>query len=310
MANTAVIVPDLPSSGSVTIVGPLVLTGGGITIPAASAYIWSGRSQLVSGADGTVTVKNNAGTDAAIIFGFGGTTSSFPALKRAASSTTLVARLADDSANAPFTAALGTFTNGLTVSTGNMTIPAGNAMIWSGQSQIKSISDGILNLLNNAATGFTQLQLGGTTSSFPSIKVSGTSLKFRLADDSADSAISASTGTFSGAFLYQRQVSAKTTGYSIQVSDSGTFFTNNGAGGSVAFTLPSPAAGLFYDFACTTAQTITIVASSGSIFGPGSLTGATRTILGGTGAIQYSSCRVTAFSGSNWVMNSVSGTVA
>lgn len=39
--------------------------------------------------------------------------------------------------------------------------------------------------------------LGGITSSFPAIKRSGATLAFRLADDSADTSFSASTGTFS-----------------------------------------------------------------------------------------------------------------
>jgi hypothetical protein len=60
-------------------------------------------------------------------------------------------------------------------------------------------SDGVFTLWNNANTGFTRLQLGGTTSSFPAIKVNGAALNFRLADDSADAAITAAAGTFSGA---------------------------------------------------------------------------------------------------------------
>lgn len=57
--------------------------------------------------------------------------------------------------------------------------------------------DGILAVLNAAGTAFSRLQLGGTTSSFPAIKRNAAVLNFRLADDSADAAITASTGTFS-----------------------------------------------------------------------------------------------------------------
>jgi len=58
-------------------------------------FVWNGRSTLGSAVDGNIELYNQAGTS----FGrlsFGGTTASFPALKR--STTTLQARLADDSA--------------------------------------------------------------------------------------------------------------------------------------------------------------------------------------------------------------------
>jgi hypothetical protein len=55
---------------------------------------------------------------------------------------------------------------------------------WSGSSRIKNESDGIISLYNNAINGFTRLNLGGTTSSFPGIKRNGANLQARLADDS------------------------------------------------------------------------------------------------------------------------------
>lgn len=56
-----------------------------------------------------------------------------------------------------------------------------------------SPSDGVLRFTDNAGTSFNRLQLGGTTSSFPSIKRNGTALVIRLADDSANAAIQASS---------------------------------------------------------------------------------------------------------------------
>lgn len=56
-------------------------------------------------------------------------------------------------------------------------------------SYISQSVNGIIALYNNAGTGFTLLQFGGTTSSFPAIKRSTTSLQARLADDSAFTAI-------------------------------------------------------------------------------------------------------------------------
>jgi hypothetical protein len=61
------------------------------------------------------------------------------------------------------------------------------------RSRIYSPSDGILQLVNNATTGFTGLQFGGATSSFPYLKVNGAALNVRLADDSADAPLTTLT---------------------------------------------------------------------------------------------------------------------
>jgi hypothetical protein len=50
---------------------------------------------------------------------------------------------------------------------------------------LQGISDGVMSLLSYTGTGFTRLQFGGTTSSFPALKRSTTSLQVRLADDTA-----------------------------------------------------------------------------------------------------------------------------
>jgi hypothetical protein len=56
---------------------------------------------------------------------------------------------------------------------------------WGVRSIITCSSDGNLTLKNSSGTSFSLLQLGGTTSSFPSIKRNGAAIDFRLADDSA-----------------------------------------------------------------------------------------------------------------------------
>lgn len=66
-----------------------------VKIAAGSQLEFVGRTKLISGGDGLLTIWNNAQTDFARLQ-FGGTGSSFPALKR--SSAILQARLADDSA--------------------------------------------------------------------------------------------------------------------------------------------------------------------------------------------------------------------
>ena len=72
-----------------------------ILIASAGSYEWGSRGAIRAAADGVFNLQNNAGSDFSRLQ-FGGTTSSFPALKR--SSTALAVRLADDSADAPLTA--------------------------------------------------------------------------------------------------------------------------------------------------------------------------------------------------------------
>lgn len=53
-----------------------------------------------------------------------------------------------------------------------------------GSSLLRAPSDGIISLLNAAATGFTRLNFGGTTNLFPALDRSATTLRVRLADGS------------------------------------------------------------------------------------------------------------------------------
>ena len=54
---------------------------------------------------------------------------------------------------------------------------------------IETTADGVFTISNGARTDFSLLRFGGTTSSFPALKRSTTSLQARLADDSAFTAI-------------------------------------------------------------------------------------------------------------------------
>jgi hypothetical protein len=68
--------------------------------------------------------------------------------------------------------------------TGDILAGAAAFLGFVGRSKLQSPSDGVLTLLNAAASAFTRLQFGGTTASFPALKRSTTSLQVRLADDS------------------------------------------------------------------------------------------------------------------------------
>ena len=67
----------------------------------------------------------------------------------------------------------------------NFTLGNSLTLRWNSSTAINPPSDGNLTLQNNAQNSFGLLQLGGTTSSFPALKRSTTSLQARLADDSA-----------------------------------------------------------------------------------------------------------------------------
>ena len=55
---------------------------------------------------------------------------------------------------------------------------------WSARAALSSPADSIITLVNNGNNNFDRLQFGGTTSSFPALKRSSTTLQARLADDS------------------------------------------------------------------------------------------------------------------------------
>jgi hypothetical protein len=86
------------------------------------------------------------------------------------------------------------------------------------RSRILSPADSLLLLQNSALDNFDRLQFGGTTSSFPALKRSSTSLQVKLADDSAFTAIQASnlvltdnTGSETATFDAQGKLSANRT---------------------------------------------------------------------------------------------------
>jgi hypothetical protein len=68
---------------------------------------------------------------------------------------------------------------------------ASSGLTWSSRSLINSPADGVIRLTNNAVTGFDRLQFGGTTSTFPAIKVESTELHIKNADNTAFNTIRA-----------------------------------------------------------------------------------------------------------------------
>jgi hypothetical protein len=83
----------------------------------------------------------------------------------------------------------GGLTSASNVSAASYTATSSNGFIVSNKSYWSSGTDGIWTAFNAAGTGFTRLNLGGTTSSFPAIARSSAGLIARLADDSADTTL-------------------------------------------------------------------------------------------------------------------------
>lgn len=74
---------------------------------------------------------------------------------------------------------------GVVVDVGDVIAPAGNGYFVNGRGGWRATSDGVILLHNNAVSDFTRLLFGKTDNTRPALKVSGTTLEVKLADDSA-----------------------------------------------------------------------------------------------------------------------------
>lgn len=81
---------------------------------------------------------------------------------------------------------------GATTSLAAIAAGASSTIGFFGRSSTSSSADGLILLRNNAGNGFTRLNFGGITSSFPSLQVNGATLQAELADGSAQTQFSAS----------------------------------------------------------------------------------------------------------------------
>jgi hypothetical protein len=195
-----------------------IQTRQGLVFQYFSATASNHSANLQATGDGVLRLTNNGNSDFNRVQ-FGGTDSTFPALKR--SSTSLQVRLADDSADAALSASLfsvgsGAFdgvigrpnagvigfarADGATTYTASfgfdgtsraLVMNSGAFISWStgnptsvsGDLRMFRSGAGILRLQSDTSD-FNRIQFGGTTTSFPALKRSGTVLQARLADDS------------------------------------------------------------------------------------------------------------------------------
>lgn len=192
-----------------------VVSGSGtFSISASSANVTAGASLYIGSVNylgftsgtllygptaGKVAICTQAGINdatAVAMLQFAGDTAAYPAIKRAASSTTLAFRLANDSAGCPITASDITasgFINATEIRCdGSTVLDTVGARLDVGN------SGGFTSAtLCNAGAGSALIQIGGTASMYGAIKGTNTGiLSFRLADDSAGcSIISGMTST-------------------------------------------------------------------------------------------------------------------
>lgn len=109
----------------------------------------------------------------------------------------------------------------------------GNGFNFQGSGFFTCASSGVFTFQDGAATSFGRLQLGGTTSAYPSIKRNGTAINFRLANDSADCPITAAAITASGAITPATLTDAAAPNGSIYFSSTASRLVYKDAAGTV-----------------------------------------------------------------------------
>lgn len=88
--------------------------------------------------------------------------------------------------------------SGLLSSNSDIIAGATHFLAWNSRSEMSSPTNGKILLQNAAGTGFTSLQLGGTTSSFGALQTNGTETDSELADGSGPAGLGATYIRFSG----------------------------------------------------------------------------------------------------------------
>lgn len=161
---------NLYIAGAITANGNIDIgnTGGNsLTLGAGGNATWNGRARLASPGDSVLSIANNAGTNSATI-------------------TVGASNLLTFQGG-------GTFGGNIVSTGGSVFVNNAGGLFSTSFGAITFDADGVVRLNNSAATGFTSLRFGGVTSAFPAWKRVGTTLAARLADDSADAPITAST---------------------------------------------------------------------------------------------------------------------
>lgn len=158
------------------------------------------RFSNIIGTDGCLVFSAESSGSATLKFGFRDATSTGSLMKFTNGSSTFAFRNGDDSADAALTCGAITASGTATFS-GSAVITALRTNIWNSNDNNYSImlwDNATQNATFSVGTTAPLFRLAGTTSSFPAIKRSSAAIALRLADDSADAALTCGAITASG----------------------------------------------------------------------------------------------------------------
>ena len=139
------------------------LFAGDVATANAKAFYWGTRSVMTSPSDGVIRLANSAGTDFTRLQ-FGGTTASFPALRRVG--TALGVRLADDSGDGGFTAGTIVASSCVNISGAAASVAAG-VVSYGGTTATTVGAAGGASLLPATPLGYIIVNVGGTAAKIP-----------------------------------------------------------------------------------------------------------------------------------------------
>lgn len=189
----------------------------------------------------------------------------------------------------------GTFDN-VVAANGVRVDGSGNGFYFDSRGFMLAPSSGVFKFTDATDADFGRLQLGGTTSSYPAIKRSTTTILAVLADDSGPAVLRSSV-------LVTAQASTPKV---VAATDTQTVYTNEGASAIIVFTLPTAAAGLTYTFYVQDADGIRVTANTGDVININGVASSTAGYCQSTSV--GSSVTLTAINATDWVATSVVGT--
>lgn len=156
---------------------------------------------------------------------------------------------------------------------GNVIAGGALNLSWFGRSEMLSPSDGVILLQNAANTDFTRLQFGGTTTSFPALGRSGTTLAVQFADGTAGGKLSVGTTQSKvGGTIDQKFTSTGTPASAVE-TDLHSFTTVASSLGTDGDGFKVTSAGTFAGNAAATSQ-LRVYFGGTQIFASGALTAA------------------------------------
>lgn len=102
---------------------------------------------------------------------------------------------------------------------GNVIVAAGSLFRFTGRGSMWATADGVFQFSNNSASDFGRINFGGSTSSFPALKRSSTTLQARLADDSAFAGFASANMQAATAYTVATLPGTPSTGMIARVTD-------------------------------------------------------------------------------------------